>query len=421
MFPQRFLLRCLVAGFILAPFLRAQESQWQNPTPMVLAASPLPVDSAQTQTPSPAAALTSNQIIEKASPSVALVLVGKSSTELGGLGSAIAVRENGILLTAYHVVKDAKALQVRFKNGETFDDVQLLGVDRRRDVAAIRITATALPVLPVASASVAKAGDPVCVVSHAASLPWTASTGIISAYRLADEVPGAGSGYHLLQFTASASPGSSGGVLLDGQARALGLIVGSVEGGQNLNFAVPIENVLGLGDAPVTQTFGSGAAMQLPAGKATANVSVSSLPQPSREPERVEPQSEELARSEILKSKDPDFILRNFRTMYVDARKATWFGDTQMKAALGRNKEFTAMRISLVDDSNLADVVLEVAYTFAWDYPFSLKHQNTSIVLLSGKGAGPFSGPAGAASVARELAKLLKPYRSAPPAPEGRR
>jgi hypothetical protein len=67
-----------------------------------------------------------------------------------------------------------------------------------------------------------------------------------------------------------------------------------------------------------------------------------------------------------------------------------------------------------VDDPAVADVVLDVGYTFAWDYPFSLKHQNTSVVLLSGKGSGPFSGPRGATSVAGELVKLLKPYRVAP-------
>ena len=387
---------------------------------MRLAVLLLLINSSQTQNPTPAVVLTSEQIIDKASPSVVLVLAGKSSSELGGVGSAIVVRENGVLLTAYHVIKDAKALQIRFKNGETFDDVQLLGVDPRRDVAALRITATALAALPVGSASAAKAGDPVCVVSHAALLPWSASTGIVSAYRLADEVPGAGSGYRLLQFTASTSPGSSGGVVLDGQARALGLIVGTLESGQNLNFAVPIENVLGLVNTPVAQTYASGAALQLPEAKDSGKVSAANAPQLPRETARSEVQSEELIRSEVLKSRDPDFILRNFRTLYVDTRKATWFGETQMKAALGRNKEFTAMRIAVVDDVSLADVVLEVAYTFMWDYPFSLRHQNTSIVLVSGKGAG-VGGAAAAASVAKELAKLLRPYRSVPPVTQGER
>ena len=37
------------------------------------------------------------------------------------------------------------------------------------------------------------------------------------------------------------------------------------------------------------------------------------------------------------------------------------------------------------------DVVLDVTYTFAWDYPFELKDRSTSMVLLAGKGSGPFS------------------------------
>jgi hypothetical protein len=40
-----------------------------------------------------------------------------------------------------------------------------------------------------------------------------------------------------------------------------------------------------------------------------------------------------------------------------------------------------------------------------------LTHRNTTIVLLSGKGEGPFSGPLGAADVARNLVNLAKPWR----------
>lgn len=116
--------------------------------------------------------------------------------------------------------------------------------------------------------------------------------------------------------------------------------------------------------------------------------------------------------SELLKnSKDPDFILRNFRTMYVDAHDANYFGSDQMKAALGKNKEFQKLRIHIVDDPKVADVVLKISYTFAWDYPFELRHQNTTLVLLAGKGEGPFSGPLGAADVARKFVKAAKPWR----------
>jgi hypothetical protein len=113
----------------------------------------------------------------------------------------------------------------------------------------------------------------------------------------------------------------------------------------------------------------------------------------------------------LATSKEPDIILRNFKTMLVSADKATFFGTDQMLAALRKDKGFAALKITIVDHPSVADVVLEVGYTFAWDYPFSLKHQNTSVVLVSGRGTGPFSGPAGATSVASEFVKLLKPYR----------
>ena len=98
--------------------------------------------------------------------------------------------------------------------------------------------------------------------------------------------------------------------------------------------------------------------------------------------------------------------------MFVRAERAQYFGSDQLKAALGRNRDFALLEIRIVDDPKLADVVLDVGYTFAWDYPFELKHQNTTTVLLAGKGSGPFSGPAGAASVASEFVRLAKPYRA---------
>ncbi len=117
--------------------------------------------------------------------------------------------------------------------------------------------------------------------------------------------------------------------------------------------------------------------------------------------------------SEMLKnSKDKDYILRNFKTMYVTTRDVSFFDSSQMKAALHRNDDFNKLNITIVDDPRVADVVLTVSYTFAWDYPFELRHQNTTAVLLAGKGEGPFSGPLGAADVAYQFVELAKAYRA---------
>lgn len=111
-------------------------------------------------------------------------------------------------------------------------------------------------------------------------------------------------------------------------------------------------------------------------------------------------------------SRDRDYILRNFKTMYIDCEKATFFGDAQLKAELAANPGFAALNIRIVDSPGYADTVLTVGYTFAWDYPFELKHQNTSTMLVGGIGYGPFSGPLGAFSVAEEFVNAVRPYRT---------
>jgi hypothetical protein len=128
---------------------------------------------------------------------------------------------------------------------------------------------------------------------------------------------------------------------------------------------------------------------------------------------RAEPDAPDQS-DQLKNAKAQDAILRNFRTVYVMTRPDVKFFDAaQMKAALKRNADFEKLNIQIVDDRNVADTVLVVGYTFAWDYPFELRHQNTTTVLLAGKGEGPFSGPLGAADVAREFVKAAKPWRVA--------
>jgi S1-C subfamily serine protease len=222
--------------------------------------------------------LSGEQVVERVSPSAVLILVGKGDGQVAALGSGLIVRPDGVILTAYHLVKGMREVQVRLRNGEVYDQVELLAADERRDAATLRIAATGLAVLPVASPSVVASGAQVFLISSGAGLPWSASSGILSAMRMADDVPGAGSGYRLLQFTAAVAPGSSGGVLVDTQGRALGMVVGSVSAGQNLNFAVPLESVAGLASASGGTPFSSGAKLQMPTAFATES------PTPARSP-----------------------------------------------------------------------------------------------------------------------------------------
>ncbi|MCX6602894.1 MAG: hypothetical protein NTV52_04800, partial [Acidobacteria bacterium] len=59
--------------------------------------------------------------------------------------------------------------------------------------------------------------------------------------------------------------------------------------------------------------------------------------------------------------------------MYVDARRAQDFDSAQVKATLLENEDFAALQIRTVDDPKLADVVLEVGCTFAWNFAFQIR------------------------------------------------
>ena len=167
--------------------------------------------------------LSSEDVVARVAPSVAVVLTGAGAGRLTSMGSAIIVRSDGVLLTAYHVIKDAREVQVRLKTGEIYDHVELVAVDERRDVAAIRISAANLPALAVAPLEEARLGESVFVVSNPSGLSWSASAGVLSAVRPVEETIGTQSGYRVLQFSAPVSPGSSGGAIVDSKARAIGV------------------------------------------------------------------------------------------------------------------------------------------------------------------------------------------------------
>lgn len=344
---------------------------------------------------------TAEEIREKAIGSVAQVLVARdpAGRVTAGAATAFVVKPNGVLLTAWHVVRDATAVQVRFKNGERFDAVQLLGVDERRDVAALKIPASGLAVLPAAQAGEAKEGGNSYVLGNPQGMSYTLTSGIVSALRPSEEVRGLMPGYRVIQFTAGSYPGSSGGVLLSAWGRVLGLVVGGLPGAQGLNFAVPIESVLGLADEAPMKRFASGARLTLPGEGA--------LPEDGTLKTRGDSEKSEL----LATAKDKNALIKGFKTMAIHVMGQSFFGTPQLKAALGRTKGFEELRILIVDDVKVADVVLEVGFTAPWDYPFSLKHQTSTVMLVSGKGTGPFSGVAGASSVASEFVKLLKPNR----------
>ena len=348
---------------------------------------------AQTTAP----ALSGDQVVERVSPSAVSILVGKGDGQVAGVASGVIVRSDGVILTANHVVKGMREVQVRLKSGEIYDQVELIASDERRDVAALRIAAAGLPVLPIGNSANAASGATVFVVSNAVGLPWTASSGILSATRMADDVPGAGSGYKILQFTAPLSPGSSGGVLVDSEARILGIVVGSLSVGQNVNFAVPFDSIAGLGNASGGMRFDSGARLQPFSAKATSAAAAPSNPPAAP----VVPPGLTLPRPEQ----------RQMHTISVHS-KTIYLRRERLQDDIHKTGMFSHLGLRFAEYGQTADIAITVdrpVMTFDWTY--TLVYQPKSLTLASGtvEATDEFdAGPKLAAVIVEQLASAVQ-------------
>ena len=218
---------------------------------------------------------------------------------------------------AWHPVRKARSLAVRFQNGEVFDNVQLLGVDSRRDGAAIRIAASCLPVQPLADAGKVTSGDPLTLIANPAGLPWSVSNAVVSGGRAADELPGAGTGYRLMWFMAPASPGSSGGVPFDRKGEAVALVVAALPQGPPPQLRRASRRCHWLcrwrgSDAAPSKSFAKGRDLSLPGQKLVEWVAGPLIPNASQDA--------------------PD-------SMSIDAGRAQHFAGRLLQAELGRQKE----------------------------------------------------------------------------------
>lgn len=351
-------------------------------------------------------ALSGDQVVERVSPSAVSILVGKGDGQVAGVASGVIIRSDGVILTANHVVKGMHEVQVRLRSGEVYDQVALIASDERRDVAALRIPAAGLPVLPMGNSANAPPGAAVFVVSNAVGLPWTASSGILSATRMADDVPGAGSGYRILQFTAPLAPGSSGGVLVDAEAKILGIVVGSFSVGQNVNFAVPIDSIAGLANVPGGALFDSGARLQ-PFGAKAASAAAPPFNPPASSAAATTPPAAAVAPPALTL---PTPQQRQIHTVSVHS-KTIYLRRERLQDDIHKTAMFPQLGLRFVDYGQTADVAITVdrpVMTFDWTY--TLVYQPKSLTLASGtvEGTDEFdAGPKLAAAIVEQLAAAV--------------
>ncbi len=185
-------------------------------------------------------------LVETQGRAVVLIAV-VSASGIDGIGSGFIISPQGYVITNHHVIKrrlPTARLVARLSSGQIVRVRSILATDPERDIAILALDAMGLPTVRLGNSDTVRQGEKIVVIGHPQGLTNTVSDGIVSAIR-----PLKG-GSRLVQITAPISPGNSGGPVFNMSGQVVAVTVGYIPGGQNLNFGIPINDVL-----PLIQTL----------------------------------------------------------------------------------------------------------------------------------------------------------------------
>ncbi|OZI67692.1 S1C family serine protease [Bordetella genomosp. 4] len=159
------------------------------------------------------------------------------------LGSGVIVSSEGYVLTNYHVVEAADAIEVALADGRA-GTAKVVGADPDTDLAVLKLADNLRP-LPVAVLATDRSlhvGDVVLAIGNPFGVGQTTTQGIVSA--LGRNGLGINTYENFIQTDAAINPGNSGGALIDTQGNLVGInaaIYSETGGSLGIGFAIPVD------------------------------------------------------------------------------------------------------------------------------------------------------------------------------------
>jgi len=177
-----------------------------------------------------------SEIGKRVSPAVVKLESYDGQGQLMGMGTGFLVNPSGLIVTNYHVIREAYQMKVTAVGGDVYGVDGVVVFDPDKDFAILKVTAFGLPVVELGNSNQVDILEEVIAIGHPLGLQYTSSTGVISQRREKN-------GFSMLQTTAPISPGNSGGHLVNLKVHVIGIVTEQMTEGQNLNFALPINYV----------------------------------------------------------------------------------------------------------------------------------------------------------------------------------
>ncbi len=178
--------------------------------------------------------------IEQAANSIFYVEIYDAEDEYLGSASGFVAFEEHLFVTNFHVIEDACYLVIWDEQDNYYFLDEAAAVDKNNDLAILSFPeGKDYEPLDYQLNAALKRGQPVTTIGSPQGMQNTVAFGNISAFPRIE-------GRKMIQFTAPISHGSSGGVLFDDNGKVIGITTAIISEGENIGFAVPVDELLQL-------------------------------------------------------------------------------------------------------------------------------------------------------------------------------